>query len=113
MNTHRWRLLLLASFATLTASSLVGAQVVTPVAWWGYAILGVMLAAFVLVLIALPSVLVRLFLAAQVRIGNAEHPMVALMLRRERRVVQAMWLLWALGAAIAVPVALRDWLRAP
>jgi hypothetical protein len=57
--------------------------------------------------------MVRAFLPGHERLGNRDLALVAFLLRHERAVVWAVWLLWALGAAIALPVAIRDVMSQP
>ena len=76
-----WRILCLASFAALVGIGIIGSvleQWMTapsqPVIWLAAGVYGVIFFCF---LISIPPVAVSWFIAAQERIGNAGHPLVA------------------------------------
>ena len=52
--------------------------------------------------------MVKLVLGFQVTIGNASNPVVARLLARERLIVLTIWVLLALGLAVAIPAAIVD-----
>ncbi len=111
MSTRAWGIVAVSSLAVTVALSVAGHLLerrgpVPPAA--GRAIVAVAVAAFVALVVATPPLVLRAFLAAQVAIGNAEHPMVAFLLRHEAGAVRGAWALIALGAAIALPAILRD-----
>jgi len=54
------------------------------------------------------ALLVKLFIAGQVRIGNGELALVRMLREHETGVILAFWGLCALGLAIAIPAALLD-----
>ena len=117
MTPGAWRILCLASFAALVGIGIIGSvleQWMTapsqPVIWLAAGVYGVIFFCF---LISIPPVAVSWFIAAQERIGNAGHPLVAGLRRHERLVVRAVWILWAAGALIAIPAAMHDWTTGP
>jgi hypothetical protein len=69
--------------------------------------------AFLCFVISVPPVAIRFFIAAQERIGNADHPLVRFLREHEQQAVRAVWLLWAVGILIALPVAIHDWMQVP
>jgi hypothetical protein len=69
-------------------------------------VLGV--AALVGFVACVPPTMVRVFVAAQLRIGNGAHPLVAWLARHETAVVRATLGVWTLGALIALPLMIRD-----
>lgn len=64
--------------------------------------------ALVGIVACIPLLMLRWFTAAQLRIGNAGHPMVDFLERHETGTVRVVWAVWALGALVALPVMLRD-----
>jgi hypothetical protein len=52
--------------------------------------------------------MVKLVLAGQITIGNADNGIVRLAAAHESRIVVVLWLLIGLGLAIAIPAAIRD-----
>lgn len=64
--------------------------------------------ALVGIVACIPLLMLRWFTAAQLRVGNAGHPMVEFLQRHETGVVRGLWAVWALGALIALPVMIRD-----
>ncbi|OGA45918.1 MAG: hypothetical protein A3F74_15570 [Betaproteobacteria bacterium RIFCSPLOWO2_12_FULL_62_58] len=111
-----WRVLCFGSFLILVVLGGVGGmleQVVEPPLPYLVVVWGCMGLAFLGFIISVPPVVIRFFIAGQERIGNAEHALVRFLREHEWQVVRAVWLLWALGALIAVPAAVYDWMQAP
>jgi hypothetical protein len=117
VTARRWRILCLASLGTMIGVSAVGGilsvRLGEPPLAVRIACLAAIGLAFATFVASIPPVIVRAFLAGHERLGNRDHPLVGFLLRHERRVVWAIWLVWALGAAIALPVAVRDVMSGP
>jgi hypothetical protein len=112
-----WRILCLASFGALLGLGVIGSvleQWMTtpsqPVIWLVAGVYGLLFFTFVF---SIPPVVIPWFIAAQERIGNADHPLVASLRRHQRLVVRAVWILWAAGTLIAIPAAIHDWMAGP
>jgi len=110
MAVRTWGIVAGASVATMLVVSIVGSVLeargpVSPSVRTGF--IATAIGAFAVLVIAVPPLAMRLFLAGQVAIGNAEHPLVAFLLRHEANVVRAFWVLMASGLAIALPHILR------
>lgn len=60
-----------------------------------------------LALSAVP-VMVKAVIAAQVKAGNADQPIVKAAIDNQSRIIIAMWLLMIVGTAIAIPAAIQD-----
>lgn len=111
MATRTWGLAAGASLIVMITVSVVGGILqrrgpLAPVLRNGT--ITIMLLAFAVLATAVPPLALRAFLAGQVAIGNAAHPIVAFLLRQETNVVRAFWLLMAGGVIIALPVILRE-----
>jgi len=77
-------------------------------------LLGVPMIALILCLVvSLPPLFVPAFIEAQVRVGNGALPWVAFMASNPQRIVRAIWLVWGIGAVIALPWAIWDWTHDP
>jgi hypothetical protein len=68
---------------------------------------GLGLLALVGFVVSVPPTMLKLFIAGQLRIGNAGHPMVGFLQRHEAGVVRAVWVVWLAGTLIALPFLLR------
>ena len=116
MTPRAWRVLCFGSFLILVVGGAVGGmleQVVDPPPPYLIMVWGCMGLAFLCIIVSVPPVFLRLFIAGQERIGNAEHAVVRFLREHEWQVVRAVWLLWVVGALIAVPAAIYDWMQAP
>ncbi|MBI4193689.1 MAG: hypothetical protein HY526_01280 [Betaproteobacteria bacterium] len=117
MNPQAWRVLCLGSFAVLAAAGVIGGvleQVVgEPPLVYLLVVWGCMGLAFLCFIVSVPPVAIRFFIAGQERIGNADYALVRFLREHEWQVVRVVWLVWAVGALIALPVAIRDWTQAP
>ena len=78
-----------------------GAALETPVKIFAFT-------AFVIMGLSGLPLLLRLFLAGQRYLGNAEHPLVRTLAGHETLVVVGMWSMCLAGLAIAVPFAMKD-----
>jgi hypothetical protein len=119
MTPATWRLLCLGSFVAMVALGITGA-VAEGLMEGAPASLALRLAfavpmglAFLLFVASVPPVAIRFFIAGQLRIGNAAHPVVRFLQRNEQAVVIAVWLVWIAGALIAAPVIIQDIMSAP
>ncbi len=56
----------------------------------------------------LVPLVIRKFIAAQIKIGNGEHPMVKFLGKNETAVIWVVWLVWGLGIAMALPFIIAD-----
>ena len=52
--------------------------------------------------------MVKLVLAAQVRLGNADKPIIRTLIAHQNRIIWAMWIVCLAGLALAVPAAIED-----
>jgi hypothetical protein len=113
-----WRILCLSSFGTIIVVGIIGnvLQAVMPertLPVVRVAFMAVMVAAFVTLVVSVPPVFVQLFILGQERIGNGDHQIVRFLREHERQIVYALWTVMAIGSAMAVPVAIRDWIKNP
>jgi len=111
MAVRTWGMVAAASLAMAVVASIVGSVLeargsASPSV--KITIIATAVGAFIVLAIAIPPLALRAFLAGQVTIGNAEHPIVAFLLRHETGVVRCFWALMATGAAIALPAILRE-----
>jgi hypothetical protein len=56
----------------------------------------------------IPPVVLRSFIAGQVRIGNGSLPKVVWLQQHETAVIVGVWILWATGFAMAAPTIMQD-----
>lgn len=75
------------------------------------ALAAMVLGGFVVFVYTLVPVMLRTFITAQIRIGNADYPMVQWLIAHEQTIRLLVWSVWTLGAAIALPFAVRDWTK--
>jgi hypothetical protein len=111
MAVRGWGIAAGASFALVVVLAIVGKILEsrglgTPAV--KTAVIGAVIAAFVVICVCIPPLAIRFFLAGQVAIGNGEAPVIAFMLRHEVNIVRGLWVFMAAGAAIALPQVLRD-----
>jgi hypothetical protein len=71
------------------------------------ALRGFGLLALVGFVVSVPPTMMKLFIAGQLKIGNADHPMVGFLQRHETGVVRGVWIVWLAGTLIALPFLLR------
>lgn len=57
---------------------------------------------------ALVPPFVNIFVDAQIRIGNAKHPMIRWMHPRRWTVIWAFWIVWTAGLVLALPAMIED-----
>ena len=113
-STRSWLLLLLgqAALAAAIAVGLTALQARAPAgapADAGVIALRVAaVAAMVGIVACIPPLALRAFDAAQTRIGNDAHPMVAALRRHERGAARTVWAMWAAGALLGVPFLVRE-----
>lgn len=115
MSPSAWRNLCLSSVAVILVVSALGEvidrhisrPVSSPVGWL---VLGVLGAAFLAFFVSVPPLVIRWFIAKQQEIGNAAHPIVLFLAQNEQKVVRTVWVVWAIGTALAVPAAIQDWM---
>ena len=118
MNQHFWRILCLSSFGTIIVVGIIGnvLQAVMPertLPFVRVAFMAVMVAAFVALVVSVPPVIVRLFILGQERIGNGDHHIIRFLREHERQIVYVIWTVFALGGAMGIPFAIRDWIKNP
>jgi hypothetical protein len=113
LSTKTYALILVAAVAGLvllgvtaallqrTAAYRDGVAFETPVKIFAFA-------AFVAMGLSAMPLLLRLFLAGQRHLGNAEHPLVRALAGHETLVVVGFWSMCLVGLAIAVPFAMKD-----
>lgn len=115
MNQSAWRALCLTSLAIMliisAASGVIERHIPDPVqSPAGWLVLGLLGAAVLGFVASVPPIAIRWFIATQQRIGNGAHPVIAYLAENEGNVVIVVWAMWAVGAAIAIPAALYDWM---
>lgn len=116
VTTRNWLLLAGGAIAVLGGLAIVGtmlqqraAAIGEPVSQATLSMLRVAaFAAFATVLACLPPLVLRAFVGAQTRIGNASHPVVGFLTRHETGTVRGVWAVWAVGALVAAPAMWRD-----
>jgi hypothetical protein len=93
-------------YAALESRAAAAGQPLAPPVVIAVRVVGVL--ALVGFVVCLPPLVLRLFVAGQVRIGNGGHPMVAFVARHQAHLVGTVLGVWLLGLLTALPFALRD-----
>ncbi len=63
---------------------------------------------FLIIGFAMVPVLIRFFVLLQVKMGNSEHRTVEFLIQNEKYTVYGFWIFYAIGALIAIPAMIAD-----